>query len=66
VTTRVTDRRQPDRHRHRPQASVDTSVSFATPRNVPQIPPVTLTNTGNAELDVAHVTLTATQPSQAP
>jgi hypothetical protein len=40
-----------------PQASVDTSVSFATPRNVPQILPVTLTNIGNAELDVAHVTL---------
>jgi len=34
-----------------PQASVDTSVSFATPRNVPQTKDVTLTNTGNAELD---------------
>ena len=40
-----------------PQASVDASVGFATPRNVPQTLPVTLTNTGNAELDVAHVSL---------
>jgi|tagenome__1003787_1003787.scaffolds.fasta_scaffold20905551_3 hypothetical protein len=40
-----------------PQASVDTSVSFATPRNVPQNKDVTLTNTGNAELDVDHTTL---------
>jgi hypothetical protein len=40
-----------------PQASVDASVSFATPRNVPQTKAVTLTNTGNAELDVAHATL---------
>ena len=41
-----------------PTATVDTSVSFATPRNVPQTKPVTLTNTGNAELDVDHATLT--------
>jgi len=41
-----------------PQASVDASVSFETPRNVPQTKPVTLTNTGNAELNVAHATLT--------
>jgi Abnormal spindle-like microcephaly-assoc'd, ASPM-SPD-2-Hydin len=41
-----------------PQASVDASVSFATPRNVPQTKAVTLTNTGNAELDVVHATLT--------
>jgi hypothetical protein len=41
-----------------PQASVDASVSFATPRNVPQTKAVTLTNTGNAVLDVAHATLT--------
>ena len=40
-----------------PQASVDASVSFATPRNVPQTKAVTLTNTGTAELDVAHATL---------
>jgi Abnormal spindle-like microcephaly-assoc'd, ASPM-SPD-2-Hydin len=40
-----------------PQASVDASVSFATPRNVPQTKAVTLTNTGNAELDVDHATL---------
>ena len=37
---------------------MDASVSFATPRNVPQTKAVTLTNTGNAELDVAHATLT--------
>jgi len=41
-----------------PQASVDVSVSFATPRNVPQTKAVTLTNTGNAVLDVADVALT--------
>src|SRR6478735_460257 len=41
-----------------PQASVDASVSFATPRNVPQTKSVTLTNTGNAVLDVAGATLT--------
>lgn len=41
-----------------PQASVDASVSFATPRNVPQTKAVTLTNTGNAVLDVAGATLT--------
>jgi len=41
-----------------PQASVDASVSFATPRNVPQTKAVTLTNTGNAALDVADVALT--------
>ena len=40
-----------------PQASVDASVSFATSRNVPQTLPVTLKNTGNAELDVAQVSL---------
>jgi hypothetical protein len=40
-----------------PQASVDASVSFATPRNVPQTKAVTLTNTGNAELDVVHAAL---------
>jgi hypothetical protein len=40
-----------------PQASVDASVSFATPRNVAQTKAVTLTNTGNAELDVAQATL---------
>jgi hypothetical protein len=41
-----------------PQASVDASVSFATPRNVPQTKAVTLTNTGDAVLDVTHATLT--------
>jgi hypothetical protein len=41
-----------------PQASVDASVSFATPRNVPLSQHVTLTNTGNAVLDVDHATLT--------
>jgi hypothetical protein len=41
-----------------PQASVDASVSFATPRNVPLTKDITLTNTGNAELDVAQATLT--------
>jgi hypothetical protein len=40
-----------------PQASVDASVSFATPRNVPQTKAVTLTNTGDAVLDVDHATL---------
>jgi hypothetical protein len=40
-----------------PQASVDASVSFATPRNVPQTKAVTLTNTGNAVLDVVNATL---------
>jgi hypothetical protein len=40
-----------------PQASVDASVSFATPRNVPQTKAITLTNTGNAVLDVDHATL---------
>jgi hypothetical protein len=40
-----------------PQASVDLSVSFATPRNVPQTKAVTLTNTGDAVLDVNHATL---------
>ena len=40
-----------------PQASVDASVGFATSRNVPQTLPVTLKNTGNAELDVAQVSL---------
>jgi hypothetical protein len=40
-----------------PQASVDTFVSFATLQNVPQTKAITLTNTGNAELDVDHVTL---------
>jgi hypothetical protein len=40
-----------------PQASVDASVSFATPRNVPQTKAVTLTNTGDAELDVVHAAL---------
>ena len=37
---------------------MDASVSFATPRNVPQTKAVTLTNTGNAVLDVARATLT--------
>ena len=41
-----------------PRAFVDASVSFATPRNVPQTKAVTLTNTGNAVLDVAQVSLT--------
>ena len=41
-----------------PQASVDASVSFATPRNVPQTKAVTLTNTGNAVLSVTGATLT--------
>ena len=41
-----------------PQASVDASVSFATPRNVPQTKAVTLTNTGNAVLNVTGATLT--------
>ena len=40
-----------------PTATVDASVNFATLRNVPQTLPVTLTNTGNAELDVTLVTL---------
>ena len=40
-----------------PQATVDASVSFATPRNVPQTKAVTLTNTGNAVLNVASATL---------
>ena len=40
-----------------PQASVDASVGFATSRNVPQTLPVTLKNTGTAELDVAQVSL---------
>jgi hypothetical protein len=40
-----------------PQASVDASVSFATPRNVPQTKAVTLTNTGNAMLNVVNATL---------
>src|SRR5690348_11057034 len=41
-----------------PQAAlVDASVSFATPRNVPQTKAVTLTNTGNAVLNVAGATL---------
>ncbi len=40
-----------------PQASVDASVSFETPRNVPLNQDVTLTNTGDAELDVDHATL---------
>ena len=40
-----------------PQASVDASVIFATKRNVPLTQPVTLTNTGHAELDVDHATL---------
>ena len=40
-----------------PQALVDTSVSFATPRNVPQTKAVTLTNTGNAVLNVSSATL---------
>jgi hypothetical protein len=41
-----------------PTATVDASVIFATPRNVPLTKDVTLTNTGNAELDVDHATLT--------
>jgi hypothetical protein len=43
-----------------PQASVDPAsmvVNFATPRNVPEKVTVTLTNTGNAELDVSQATL---------
>ena len=40
-----------------PQASVDAWVGFATSRNVPQTLPVTLKNTGTAELDVAQVSL---------
>ena len=41
-----------------PQASVDASVSFETPRSVPETKAVTLSNTGSAELDVADATLT--------
>jgi hypothetical protein len=41
-----------------PQASVDASVSFATPRNVPQTKAVTLTNTGNAVMNLTSATLT--------
>ncbi|HEV8450981.1 MAG TPA: choice-of-anchor D domain-containing protein [Gaiellales bacterium] len=40
-----------------PQASVDASVSFETPRNVPEGKTVKLTNTGNAELDVSQASL---------
>jgi len=41
-----------------PQASVDASVSFATPRNVPQTKAVTLTNTGNAVMNLTSAKLT--------
>jgi len=41
-----------------PQASVDASVSFATPRNVPQTKAVTLTNTGNAVMNLTSPQLT--------
>ena len=41
-----------------PQASVPAAVAFATPLNVAQTLPVTLTNTGQAPMDVQHATLT--------
>jgi hypothetical protein len=41
-----------------PQASVDATVSFATPRNTALAQDVKLKNIGNAELDVASATLT--------
>jgi hypothetical protein len=40
-----------------PTASVPNAVSFATPLNVAKVLPVTLTNTGNAVLDVQNARL---------
>lgn len=41
-----------------PTASVPNAVSFATPLNVAEVQSVTLTNTGNAELDVSDAKIT--------